>query len=115
MKGVTSYAAVGSGSDCLSGRNSAMHLRRGLACGALPGPESAALLLAFEQMADLALDVVGGHACLQDLFGQLVDVASGAPRRHTQQLEDVLGRQVDPLDEDALRLLDHDPGRQSSS
>lgn len=45
-----------------------------------------------------------------DLLGQDVDLLPGASCRPAEQREGPIGRKVEPLDEDAFRLLDHDPG-----
>jgi hypothetical protein len=42
-----------------------------------------------------------------------VDVPLRAPRCRPEQFEDVLGWQVEPLDQDAFGLLDDDPGREA--
>src|SRR5436309_2583066 len=58
-------------------------------------------------MPNLPLDVSGARPAGEDLCGDRMDLSARTTRRRTKQLERRFRRQIKPLDQYALRLLDH--------
>jgi hypothetical protein len=61
-------------------------------------------------MLNLPHDVVGRHTSLQDLRRDRMEVRPRPPCSGAEQLEDLVGWQVEPFDQNPFRLFDHDPG-----